>query len=73
MSTGHPLPQRRQLLLALAAAGVLAACATSQPEPLVIKTYHETLSSLATGIDAWTSATPLDTIKTRLGQGYTLA
>lgn len=34
---------------------------------------HETLSSLATGIDAWTSATPLDTIKTRLGQGYTLA
>lgn len=46
MSIGHPLPQRRQLLLALAAAGVLAACATSQPEPLVIKTYHETLSSL---------------------------
>ncbi|MCO5976902.1 hypothetical protein [Ideonella oryzae] len=46
MSDGHPLLQRRQLLLSLAAAGVLAACATAQPEPLVLKTYHETLSSL---------------------------
>ena len=47
MSTaGHPLLRRRQLLLAFAAAGGLAGCATAQPETLVLKTYHETLSSL---------------------------
>lgn len=47
MSTvGQLLPRRRQLLLALAASGVLVACASNQPEPLVLKTYHETLSSL---------------------------
>lgn len=36
-------------------------------------TNGETLTSLRTGIDAWTSATPLDTLKTQLGQGYTRA
>ncbi|KAB0580600.1 hypothetical protein F7Q92_13595 [Ideonella dechloratans] len=45
-TAGHPLLQRRQLLLTLAAAGVLAGCAANQPETLVLKTYHETLSSL---------------------------
>jgi len=43
---GHLLLRRREWLLALTAAGMLAACATHQPETLVVKTYHETLSSL---------------------------
>ncbi|MBI2379925.1 MAG: electron transport complex subunit RsxD [Gammaproteobacteria bacterium] len=36
-------------------------------------TNHETLVSLHSGIDAWTSASPLDHVKTQLGQGYSLS
>ncbi|MCA6218810.1 hypothetical protein KGA65_19885 [Ideonella sp. B7] len=38
-------PRRREFLFALGAASLLGACA-SQPEPLTVTTYHETLTSL---------------------------